>query len=77
MLAFNMEIVGRAVQILVGFLTGLLRQPAKTYEQRTFLAPKGGSMCRAVSKSHQAGCIFCDGVGKGQDVTPLIRSRAN
>ncbi|WP_186830517.1 ThiF family adenylyltransferase [Mitsuaria sp. TWR114] len=76
MLAFNMEIVGRAMQVLVGYITGLFSQPPTTFEQRSFLRPKGGMMSRMVAKVNQPGCLFCASVGKAEDVPPIIRHRA-
>jgi molybdopterin/thiamine biosynthesis adenylyltransferase len=76
MLAFNMEIVGRGMQILVGFVTGLLRQAPDAYEQRSFLKPRGGAMARQVAKLHQAGCPICAGIGCGADREMAIRQRA-
>ena len=76
MLAFNMEIVGRGMQILVGFVTRLLRQAPDAYEQRSFLKPRGGAMARQVSKVHQAGCPMCAEIGCGADREMAIRQRA-
>lgn len=76
MLAFNMEVVGRAMQVLVGYVTGLFAQPPTTFEQRSFLRPKGGMMSRTVAKVHQPGCLFCAGVGKAEELPPIIRHRA-
>lgn len=79
MLAFNMEVVGRGIQLFVGFVTGLLCQPREVFEQRTFLRAKGGSLSRQVAKLHRQGCPICnaDGsVGHGSDVPMSIRRRA-
>jgi hypothetical protein len=76
MLAFNMEVVGRGVQVLVGFVTGLFRQPLEVFEQRTFLKSKGGAMSRQIAKSHRSGCPVCGAVGRGEDVPMSIRRRA-
>jgi molybdopterin-synthase adenylyltransferase len=54
MLAFNMEVVARGVQILIGFVTGLIPLRDFTYEQRTFLRSKGGAMSRLIAKSYRA-----------------------
>ena len=79
MLAFNMEVVGRGIQVLIGYLTGLFHQPSNVYEQRSFLQPKGGSMSRNIAKSHREGCVVCGSngvVGTGADVPMNITSRA-
>jgi hypothetical protein len=76
MLAFNMEVVGRGAQILLGFVTGLIPLRDSTYEQRTFLRPKGGAMSRLVAKSHRAGCPACGAMGQGSDVPMAITRRA-
>jgi molybdopterin-synthase adenylyltransferase len=76
MLAFNMEIVGRSIQILLGYLTGLFSQPIAAYEQRSFLRSKGGSLVRQVSKTHRPGCPTCGAVGCGPEIEMLIRKRA-
>lgn len=76
MLAFNMEVVGRGVQILLGFVTGLFRQAPDVYEQRSFLKPRAGAMVRQVSKVQQVGCPICSGVGCGADREMAIRRRA-
>lgn len=76
MLAFNMEVVGRGMQILLGFVTGLFRQAPDAYEQRSFLKPRAGAMVRQVSKVHQAGCPICSEVGCGAEREMAIRRRA-
>jgi hypothetical protein len=79
MLAFNMEVVGRGIQHLVGFVTGLFFQPSEVFEQRTFLTQKGGSLARLVTKGHRDGCPVCGeagAVGLGSDVPMSIRQRA-
>lgn len=76
MLAFNMEIVGRGMQILLGFVTGLFRQAPDAYEQRSFLKPRAGAMARQISKVRQAGCPICSEVGCGADRGMSIRQRA-
>lgn len=76
MLAFNMEVVGRGMQILLGFLTGLFVQDPAAFEQRSFLKPKAGSMVRQVSKVHRVGCPICSAVGYGSDRELAIRQRA-
>lgn len=76
MLAFNMEVVGRGVQVLVGYVTGLFAQPLDAYEQRSFLRPKGGALSRQISKAHRPGCPICAVVGHGQDFDMAIRRRA-
>lgn len=76
MLAFNMEVVGRGMQILLGFMTGLLRQVPNAYEQRSFLKPRAGAMVRQVSKVQRAGCPICSAVGCGADREMAIRRRA-
>lgn len=76
MLAFNMEVVGRGMQILLGFVTGLFRQASDAYEQRSFLKPRAGAMARQISKVRQAGCPICSEVGCGADREMAIRQRA-
>ncbi|MBX5460991.1 MAG: ThiF family adenylyltransferase [Steroidobacteraceae bacterium] len=79
MLAFNMELVGRALQIVIGYVTGLLAQPLQAYEQRTFLKSKGGSLIRHVAKQQSAGCFICGlhgVVGQGDAVPATITRRA-
>jgi len=76
MLAFNMEVVGRGMQILLGFMTGLFRQAPDAYEQRSFLKPRAGAMARQISKVRQAGCPICSEVGCGADRGMAIRQRA-
>jgi hypothetical protein len=76
MLAFNMEVVGRGLQILLGFVTGLFRQAPDVYEQRSFLKPRAGAMVRQVSKVNRAGCPICSEVGRGADLDMAIRQRA-
>jgi len=76
MLAFNMEVVGRGIQILIGFVTGLIPLRDSTYEQRTFLRSKGGAMSRLIAKSHRVGCPVCVSVGRGSDVPMAITRRA-
>lgn len=76
MLAFNMEIVGRGMQILLGFVTGLLRQAPDAYEQRSFLKPRAGAMSRQISKVRHAECPICSEVGCGADRGMSIRQRA-
>lgn len=76
MLAFNMEVVGRGMQILLGFVTGVFRQAPDVYEQRSFLKPRAGAMVRQVSKVHQAGCPICPEVGCGADREMALRQRA-
>jgi molybdopterin-synthase adenylyltransferase len=79
MLAFNMELVGRALQIVIGFVTGLLSQPVHAYEQRTFLKAKGGSLVRHVAKQEAATCPICGqggSVGQGDAVSATITRRA-
>lgn len=79
MLAFNMEVVGRGIQVLLGFVTGLLIQPLKVFEQRTFLKTKGGSLSRQVAKSYHQDCPVCGvrgTIGLGADVPMSIRQRA-
>ena len=78
MMAFNMEVVGRALQILVGFLTGVVQTPLDVYEQRSFLKARGGSLARRVSKSQQPICSACapDRVGIGTDEPMHMRQRA-
>lgn len=76
MLAFNMEVVGRGMQILLGFMTGLFRQAPDAYEQRSFLKPRAGAMARQISKVRQAGCPICSEVGCGADRDMAIRQRA-
>jgi len=76
MLAFNMEMVGRGMQILIGFLAGLIPLRESTYEQRTFLRPKSGAMSRLIAKSHRAGCPVCGAVGRGSDIAMAITRRA-
>lgn len=76
MLAFNMEVVGRGMQILLGFLTGLFKQAPDAYEQRTFLKPRAGAMVRQISKVHQTGCPICSAVGCGADREMTVRQRA-
>lgn len=76
MMAFNMEIVGRGIEILIGFITGLFDQPIATYEQRSFLNPKGGSMSRLVTKAYRQGCPICRTTGCGSEVAMTISRRA-
>lgn len=76
MLAFNMEVVGRGMQILLGFMTGLFRQAPDAYEQRSFLKPRAGAMARQISKVRQAGCPICSEVGCGADRNMALRQRA-
>lgn len=76
MLAFNMEVVGRGMQILLGFVTRLFRQAPDAYEQRSFLKPRAGAMVRQVSKVRQSGCPICSAVGCGADRDVAIRQRA-
>lgn len=76
MLAFNMEVVGRGIQVLIGYLTGLFPQPRDIYEQRSFLKPKGGAMSRQILKVHRQVCPICEVVGHGADAAMSIRRRA-
>jgi molybdopterin/thiamine biosynthesis adenylyltransferase len=76
MLAFNMEVVGRGMQVLVGYLTGLFGQPCQSYEQRSFLKSKGGAMSRQISKAHRLSCPICSTCGHGADLSMSIRRRA-
>lgn len=78
MLAFNMEIVGRALQVLVGHITGLLVTEADAFEQRTFLKPRGGSYARQVAKRQRDGCWTCgaERTGIGADEAMHMRRRA-
>lgn len=76
MLAFNMEVVGRGMQILLGFVTGLFAQALDAYEQRSFLRPRAGAMVRQISKVHRAGCPICSAVGCGADREMTVRQRA-
>ncbi|ODS96626.1 MAG: hypothetical protein ABS56_11900 [Lautropia sp. SCN 69-89] len=76
MLAFNMEVVGRGMQVLLGFLTGLFKQAPDAYEQRTFLKPRAGAMVRQISKVHRTGCPICSAVGCGADREMTVRQRA-
>lgn len=76
MLAFNMEVVGRGMQILLGFVTGLFAQALDAYEQRSFLRPRAGAMVRQISKVHRTGCPICSAAGCGADREMTVRRRA-
>jgi molybdopterin/thiamine biosynthesis adenylyltransferase len=79
MLAFNMEVVGRGMQVLIGFITGLFSLGIDVFEQRSFLKAKGGLMSRQVLKVHRSGCPICgadEGVGCGEDAPMQIKKRA-
>lgn len=76
MLAFNMEVVARGIQVLIGYFTGIFAQPLDAYEQRSFLKPKGGAMSRQISKARRPGCPICESVGRGEDIEMTIRRRA-
>lgn len=79
MLAFNMEVVGRGIQVLVGFVTGLFSLPENTYELRTFLRTRGGGMSRSITKVGQRDCIICGPsgvIGLGCSMPMLISRRA-
>lgn len=79
MLAFNMEVVARGIQVVIGYVTGLFHLPINIYEQRSFLQQKGGSMSRQVAKVHRETCLVCGSkgvVGSGNDVPMSIISRA-
>lgn len=76
MLAFNMEVVGRGMQILLGFVTGLFAQAPDAYEQRSFLRPRAGAMVRQISKVHRTGCPICSTAGCGADREMTVRRRA-
>jgi len=80
MLAFNMEVAGRGMQALVGYVTGLFAHSESAYEQRTFLKAKGGSMSRLVGKRRRESCPICgtDGVvGAGRDRPFFVTRRAS
>lgn len=76
MLAFNMEVVGRGMQILLGFVTGLFAQAPDAYEQRSFLRPRAGAMVRQISKVHRTGCPICSAADCGADREMTVRRRA-
>jgi len=79
MLAFNMEVAARAAQVLIGFLTGLFSTEANTFELRTFLRRRGGSLSRLVSKVAKPHCIVCGDqgvVGRGGAVAMSMTHRA-
>lgn len=78
MMAFNMEVVGRALQVLVGFITGVLQTPLNVYEQRSFLKARGGSLVRRIAKSQREDCSICtEGhIGIGADQPMHMRKRA-
>lgn len=63
MLAFNMEVAARGMQVLTGFLTGLFSTDASTFEMRTFLRRRGSSLSRLVSKVVNHDCIVCGDQG--------------
>lgn len=77
MMAFNMEVAARGMQVLVGFITGLMVTAADVYESRSFLRRKGGSLSRQVAKRRRDDCIVCGTqgvVGRGS-VLPMAVSR--
>ena len=78
MMAFNMEVVGRGMQILVGYLSGLF--PAlESYELRSFIKPKGGSFNRQIAKRWQPTCLICGAggvTGSGESQAMAIQRRA-
>jgi hypothetical protein len=79
MLAFNMEVAGRAMQVLVGYITGFLGVPPAEFEQRTFLKRRGGSLSRAIAKVGNPACIICGAagvVGIGDEAKMFIGKRA-
>ena len=79
MLAFNMEVAGRAMQVLVGYITGFLGMSLAEFEQRTFLKRRGGSLSRAIAKVGNHDCIICGGagvVGVGDETKMFIGKRA-
>jgi hypothetical protein len=71
-----MEVVGRGMQILLGFVTGLFAQAPDAYEQRSFLRPRAGAMVRQISKAHRTGCPICSAAGCGADREMTVRQRA-
>lgn len=78
MMAFNMEIVGRGMQVLMGYFSGLF-PTGDTYELRSFIRPKGGSYSRQIAKKQRAFCPVCSigGVlGQGPALRFSITSRA-
>lgn len=79
MMAFNMEVAARGMQILIGHITGAMPTGIEVLEQRTFFRRRGGSLSRLVAKRGDAGCIVCGAqgvVGKGNDVAMAITRRA-
>lgn len=80
MMAFNMEVAARGMQVLIGYLTGAMPTSLDTLEQRTFFRRRGGSLSRLVAKRVNSDCIVCGThgvVGKGDDVAMAITRRAH
>lgn len=78
MMAFNMEVVGRGMQILVGYLSGLF-PVLESYELRSFIKPKGGSFNRQIAKRWQPTCLICGAggvTGLGESQAMVIQRRA-
>jgi len=79
MMAFNMEIAARGMQVLVGFLSGVMPVSLDTFELRTFFRRRAGSLSRLVAKRRDPQCLVCGDqgvVGLGGTLPMAITRRA-
>lgn len=59
MIMFNMEVVARGIQRMVGYFTGLIPNDTECYESFSFTGSNSGKHHRAISKHKCPHCIIC------------------